>query len=70
VIGAVFAEWSGASDGLGYLLTVTIGNLETAETFATVVVLAALAIVLFATFEWLERLTLPWFHRQRETNAR
>jgi ABC-type nitrate/sulfonate/bicarbonate transport system permease component len=70
VIGAVFAEWSGSTDGLGYLLTVTISNLETAETFATVMVLAALAIFLFATFEWVERLTLPWFHKQIKTPAR
>ncbi len=70
VIGAVFAEQSGAGSGLGYLLLVTIGNLETAEAFATVLVLAALAILLFALLTWVERVTLPWFHRQRETHAR
>jgi ABC-type nitrate/sulfonate/bicarbonate transport system permease component len=70
VIGAVFAEWSGSSAGLGYLLTVTISNLETAETFATVFVLAALAIGLFATFEWVERLTLPWLYRQKDSYTR
>lgn len=70
VVGAVFAEWTGASDGLGYLLNVTISNLETAEAFATVFVLAAFAILLFALLTVAERRTLPWVHRQRETEAR
>ena len=67
VIGAVFAEQAGASSGLGYLLNVTTSNLETAEAFATVLVLAAFAILLFALLTLVERRALPWVHRQRET---
>jgi ABC-type nitrate/sulfonate/bicarbonate transport system permease component len=70
VIGAVFAEWAGASDGLGYLLNVTIANLETAEAFATVFVLAGFAILLFMLLTLAERRALPWVHRQRETQPR
>lgn len=70
VIGAVFAEQAGANSGLGYLLNVTIANLETAEAFATVFVLAAFAILLFALLTVAERRALPWVHRQRETEAR
>ncbi len=71
VIGAVFAEQSaGSSSGLGYLLNVTISNLETAEAFATVLVLAAFAILLFALLTLAERRALPWVHRQRETQPR
>ena len=71
MIGAVFsASRPGASSGLGYLLTVTDANLETAEAFATVFVLAAFAILLFALLTLAERRALPWVHRQRETQTR
>jgi NitT/TauT family transport system permease protein/putative hydroxymethylpyrimidine transport system permease protein len=69
-IGAVFAEQAGSNSGLGYLLRVTIANLETAEAFATVLVLAAFAILLFALLTLAERRALPWVHRQRETPTR
>jgi ABC-type nitrate/sulfonate/bicarbonate transport system permease component len=70
VIGAVFAEQAGSNSGLGYLLNVTIANLETAEAFATVFVLSAFAIVLFALLTVAERRALPWVHRQRENQPR
>ncbi len=70
VIGAVFAEQTGSNSGLGYLLNVTLANLETAEAFATVFVLAAFAIILFALLTLAERRALPWVHRQRETQPR
>ena len=67
VIGAVLAEQAGSSSGLGYLLTVTTPQLETAEAFATVFVLAAFAILLFTLLTLAERRALPWVYRQRET---
>lgn len=70
VIGAVFAEQAGSNSGLGYLLTVTIANLETAEAFATVFILAAFAMLLFALLTLVERRALPWVHLQRETQNR
>jgi putative hydroxymethylpyrimidine transport system permease protein len=70
VIAAVFAEQAGANSGLGYLLTVTESNLEMSEAFATVAVLAALAILLFALLTLAERRALPWVHRQRDTETR
>ncbi|HUY58635.1 MAG TPA: ABC transporter permease [Solirubrobacteraceae bacterium] len=70
VIGAVFAEQAGSNSGLGNLLELTVSNLETAEAFATVVVLAAFAILLFALLTLAERRALPWVHRQRETPTR
>ena len=47
VIGAVFGEWSGSDDGLGHLILVAQGQLQTARVFAAVVVLSALALALF-----------------------
>jgi putative hydroxymethylpyrimidine transport system permease protein len=70
VIAALLSEQAGASSGLGYLLTVTVANLEMSEAFATVIVLAGLAILLFALLTLAERRALPWVHRQRETETR
>lgn len=69
VIAALLGEEPGATSGLGYLLNVTIPNLETAETFATVFVLAAFAILLFALLTFAERRTLPWVHRLKSSEA-
>jgi NitT/TauT family transport system permease protein/putative hydroxymethylpyrimidine transport system permease protein len=63
VIGAVFAEQSGANAGLGYLFEQSIPQLLTARAFATVVILSVFAIALFALLNLAERLTLPWAHR-------
>lgn len=70
VLAAVLAEQAGASSGLGYLLIVTESNLEMSEAFASVFVLAALAILLFALLTLAERRALPWVHRQREIDSR
>jgi putative hydroxymethylpyrimidine transport system permease protein len=70
VIAAILAEQAGSNSGLGILLTLTIENLETAEAFASVFVLAGLAILLFALLTLAERRALPWAHRQRETETR
>ena len=55
VIGAVFGEWSGADEGLGHLILVAQGQVQTARVFAAVVVLSALAIALFGLLALLER---------------
>ena len=69
VIGAVFAEQSGASSGLGYLFVQSIPQLQTARAYATVAVLSAFAIALFAVLTLAERLATPWAHQPKETFA-
>jgi ABC-type nitrate/sulfonate/bicarbonate transport system permease component len=54
VIGAVFAEWVGASEGLGYLILVLV-----------IVVLALIGISLFLLILLLEHLMLPWYYESR-----
>ena len=44
VIGAVFAEYAGSSEGLGHLMLQAIPQLETARAYAAVVLLAAFAV--------------------------
>ncbi|MBM3666629.1 MAG: ABC transporter permease [Actinobacteria bacterium] len=60
VIGAVFAEWAGADSGLGHLILVSSGELSTALSFAAILVLAAIAICLFALLALLERRIVTW----------
>jgi ABC-type nitrate/sulfonate/bicarbonate transport system permease component len=60
VIGAVFAEWSGSSSGLGHLVQQAIPQLDTARAYAAVLVLCAFAVVLFGLLTLVERLVLPW----------
>jgi putative hydroxymethylpyrimidine transport system permease protein len=64
VIGAVFGEWSGADEGLGHLILVAQGQVQTARVFAAVVVLSALAISLFGLLALLERRYGWWLPRR------
>jgi putative hydroxymethylpyrimidine transport system permease protein len=66
VIGAVFAEQSGANSGLGVLFTVADGQDQAVpEAFAAVVVLAGFAIALFLVLSLAERWVLPWAYHAR-----
>jgi putative hydroxymethylpyrimidine transport system permease protein len=67
VIGAVFGEWAGSSSGLGHLIQQASAQLQTARTFAAVVVLSALAIVLFALLAAMERRVAWWGSKARGT---
>jgi len=60
VIGAVFGEWAGSSSGLGHLIQQASAQLQTARTFAAVVVLSALAIALFGLLAAIERRVAWW----------
>jgi NitT/TauT family transport system permease protein/putative hydroxymethylpyrimidine transport system permease protein len=60
VIGAVFGEYAGSEDGLGHVVLVSYGQLETARTFAATVLLFALALALYGAFALAERRLLPW----------
>jgi putative hydroxymethylpyrimidine transport system permease protein len=60
VIGAVFGEWAGASEGLGWLLRNDNDLLQTARMFASVVILSLMAIALFALLALAERRLVRW----------
>jgi ABC-type nitrate/sulfonate/bicarbonate transport system permease component len=69
VIGAVFGEWAGADDGLGRLVLLGSQQLETARTYAGVVILTAMAVGLFALVTLAERVAVPWNRRQGAQTA-
>ncbi|HTU15039.1 MAG TPA: ABC transporter permease [Solirubrobacterales bacterium] len=60
VIGAVFGEWAGSEKGLGHLMLQDNAQLMTDRLFAAVLVLSAIAIVLFGLIALLERRVLRW----------
>jgi putative hydroxymethylpyrimidine transport system permease protein len=59
-IGAVFGEFAGSQNGLGYLMLQATPQLETSLVFAAIFILTAEAIVLFVAVTMLERLCCPW----------
>ena len=59
VVGAVVGEFVGGQGGLGYLLLIANGNMDTALLFAGIVALTVLGVVLFALIGLAERLVLP-----------
>ena len=60
VIGAVFAEYAGSSEGLGHLMLQALPQLEVARAYAAVVVLAVFAVVLFFALHLAQRRLTPW----------
>jgi ABC-type nitrate/sulfonate/bicarbonate transport system permease component len=60
VIGAIFGELVGASEGLGYLMERSAAQFQTSRVFACIVILAAMGIGLFSLIALIERLALPW----------
>ena len=59
VVGAVVGEFVGGDAGLGYLLMVANGSMDTQLLFAGIVSLTILGVVLFLLIELDERLVIP-----------
>lgn len=68
VIGSIVAEFVGANTGLGYLLLIARGTLETELMFAILVVLSFIGISLYFLVATVERLLTPWHVSQRIDN--
>jgi ABC-type nitrate/sulfonate/bicarbonate transport system permease component len=60
VIGAVIAEWMGASEGLGLVMTRASNAFRTDRVFAAVVVVAIVSLALFLVVVVAARLATPW----------
>jgi len=59
-IGAVFAEWAGSDSGLGHLIQSDTAYFEVARQFATIAVLAAIALALMGLVALAERRVVTW----------
>jgi putative hydroxymethylpyrimidine transport system permease protein len=59
-IGAVFGEFAGSQNGLGYVLLQATPQLATDLVFAAVFLLTVMSIALFVLLSVLERVCCPW----------
>jgi NitT/TauT family transport system permease protein len=59
VVGAVVGEFVAGQAGLGYLMLLANGNMDTALLFAGIVALTILGVVFFALIGVIERLVVP-----------
>lgn len=69
VIGAIVGEFVSSDRGLGYLLLVANGNLDTRLVFASVLVLTLLGLVFFFVIEAMERVFVRWHVSARRAEA-
>jgi NitT/TauT family transport system permease protein len=60
VVGSVVGEFIAAEKGLGYLQLVSNVHLDTVLTFAAVVAISLVGVILFYAMSAVERLAIPW----------
>jgi NitT/TauT family transport system permease protein len=69
VVGAIVGEFVSADKGLGYLVLVANGELNTRLVFACVLMLTVLGIAFFLLIEALERFVVRWHVSARQVEA-
>ena len=60
IIGAVVGEYLGGNQGLGYLIVLSLNNLNARQLFAVIVILTLLGFALFLAVIGLKRVFIPW----------
>ncbi len=66
LIGVVLSEFVGSTRGMGYLITLALATLNSADMFAALTVLCIVGVVLVMIFRLLERRVLRWAPEFRE----
>ena len=69
VVAAIFAEYAGASEGLGIYMQLAKNSFRTDLVLAAVAVSALLTLILFGFTYVVERLTIPWLRLYRRAQA-
>jgi len=67
VVGAIFAEYVGATSGLGIFMSEQANQFRTDLVYAAVAVTAAVSVGLFALTYLVQQLTIPWYRLSRRT---
>lgn len=62
ILSAIFSEYIGSMEGLGFYMQVSQHSFATAAVIATVVVTSLLTSVLFGLTSLIERLVIPWYY--------
>jgi NitT/TauT family transport system permease protein len=65
VIGAIVGEFVGSGAGLGHLLIVAMAALNLPLVFSSILMMAAIGIVMYGAVEVTERIAIPWQRSQR-----
>jgi NitT/TauT family transport system permease protein len=60
VIGAIVGEFLGGSEGLGYLVVVSLNALDAPQLFAVILLLAVLGCLLYVVVNGAKRFVIPW----------
>ncbi|MDF1488093.1 ABC transporter permease [Tessaracoccus caeni] len=68
-VAAVFAEYTGATDGIGYLMLQAIPRMQTDFVFAQVIVLTTMAGLLLGVVTFLGNIICPWAHSARKESS-
>ncbi len=66
VIGEIVAEFISGNTGLGYVIMVANSEMNVAMSFAALIVLSVMGLVLFGLMELLERVVVPWGAEESE----
>ena len=69
VIGAIFGEYVGASEGLGIWMRLSQNSFRTDLVFAAILVTAVLSVALYLAVGAVERVVVPWSPRARDRGA-
>ena len=65
LIGTIVAESIRGFEGLGYIITESMGSFEAALAWLALIVIAVVGIGLYLVVEALERVVVPWEAMQR-----
>ncbi|MFD2638126.1 ABC transporter permease [Piscibacillus salipiscarius] len=60
VMGAVISEWLGASEGIGYYMTLASSSYRTDRVFVAILIIVALSLLFFIFINWLEKIVIRW----------
>lgn len=67
VIGAIIAEWLGASKGLGVFLIRSQNSFRADRAMAVIVIVSIIAIAAYLFIELLARYSMPWHYTQQRS---
>lgn len=67
VIGAIVGEFVGAGSGLGHLTIIAMASLNLPLTFAAILMMGVIGVVMYGAVELLERLAVPWKKKNDQT---
>lgn len=67
-VGAVISEMVAGNEGIGYLMMAAGSSMRMPLVFAGLIVISAMAMIMYEIFAWLERRMTGWAHRGQQTN--